>query len=89
MCESSRDGPDGEMCHIWAKTGKIDFSKFSEISANFGLFCGLLTLFGRRHEARGREIFFSIFKTKSDLDSDSGTPMSASTLAHQWHFRQQ
>ena len=39
------------------KRAKSIFPKFSGISANFALFCGLLTLFGRRHEARGREIF--------------------------------
>ena len=38
------------------KRAKSIFPKFPGISANLALFCGLLTLFGRRHEARGREI---------------------------------
>ena len=46
------DGPDGRKCHIWDKTGKIDFSssfknfaKFWLSSAAFQTACG-----------RGREI---------------------------------
>ena len=56
MCESSRDGPDGQKCHIWPKTGNFDFSKFFEILENLALCCGLSNPFWSAAWGRGREI---------------------------------